>query len=118
MRISFAILLFLPLIDLALLVPLQHSLGLSVWLIVLGSALFGGVLLTLARRGLERSDRGVFQGHHLAQMIDSQRTVMAGMLLVWPGIFSDIAAIFLLLTAPQPIRGMLSDYPLKRSHRP
>lgn len=98
-----AILLGFPAAEITLLYKIGQSnpLWLGAWLIL--SAVIGIVLIKEARFALlARLGAALSQGHFsLAALIDSGRTVLAGLLLIFPGILSDIVAIVLLLL---PIR--------------
>lgn len=99
--IGFALIAF-PVLDLLSLVPLAHRIGwfLVPWLSM--SAATGIVLVrearfsVLKRATLARHDPGA----SLGALMDSRRLVLAGLLFIFPGIISDLAAIILLAFAP------------------
>jgi UPF0716 protein FxsA len=102
-----AILLIFPFAELALLAHLfkQHGWWVAAWLLL--SAAVGVVLIKQARFAMiSRVAAALSQGRFsLTALIDSARTLMAGLLLIFPGILSDCVAIVLLLLPmrdPQP----------------
>lgn len=117
MRNAPSILLVLPLLDLVFLVPLERLMGHWLWVFLLASALLGLGLLKLARQGLGSSNTRLLSARHLSALIDGQRTVMAGMLFVWPGVLSDLAAIVLLLTSPVLATPSGRDHPVRIKDR-
>jgi len=98
-----AILLGFPLAEMTLLYKIGQSnpVWLAAWLIL--AAVIGIVLIKEARFALvARLAAALAQGRFsLSALIDSGRTVLAGLLLIFPGILSDIVALILLLL---PIR--------------
>lgn len=112
MKIATPILLLLPLLDLTLLVPMSRAFGLWLLLWLALSALTGVILLRLARKSVERVSGGRMSGLGFHLMLDHQRTVLAGILFIWPGILSDMAAVTVLLTAPPAMVRANCEYPL------
>ena len=97
------ILMGFPLLEGAVLYTLGQGHGGWVVAWLLFSAIAGIVLIKQARFSLvtrlaSELSRGQFS---LAAIIDSFRTVLAGLLLIFPGIISDVMALLLLLL---PIR--------------
>ncbi len=94
-----AILLGFPLVELALLVHLAETHGWWVLGWVILSACAGFALLKEARFALvSRIAAAIAVGRFpIAALVDSARTVVAGLLLILPGIISDLIAITLLL---------------------
>lgn len=94
-----AILLGFPLAEAGVLVTLGqgHALWVIAWLIL--SAVMGVVLIKQARFELvARLAASFTQGRFsLAALIDSGKTVLAGLLLIFPGVISDVMALVLLL---------------------
>lgn len=94
-----AILLGFPLAEAALLVTVGqgHALWVVAWLVL--SAVMGVVLIKQARfELLARLTASFTQGRFsLAALIDSGKTVLAGILLIFPGVISDMMALILLL---------------------
>jgi UPF0716 protein FxsA len=124
--IGFALIAF-PVLDLLSLVPLAHRIGwfLLPWLSM--SAATGIVLVRearfsmLKRATLARHDPGA----SLGALLDSRRMVLAGLLFIFPGIISDLAALLLLAFAPmggampaaavvRPLPGRLSPFEPRR----
>lgn len=77
--------------------PNGHGGWVLAWLVF--SAIAGIVLIKQARFSLvTRLAEALSQGHFsLAAIIDSFRTVLAGLLLIFPGVISDVMALCLLL---------------------
>ncbi len=77
--------------------PDGHGGWVLAWLVF--AAMAGVVLIKQARFSLiSRLSSALSQGQFsLAAFIDSFRTVLAGLLLIFPGIISDVMAIILLL---------------------
>ena len=110
------ILMGFPLLEGAVLYRLGQGHGGWVLAWLCFSAIAGIVLIKQARFSLVTrlaSDlsRGQFS---LAAIIDSSRTVLAGLLLIFPGIISDVMALVLLLL---PIREPAYQYAPARADR-
>lgn len=94
-----AILIGFPLAEAVLLVAVGqgHALWVLAWLIM--AAIIGIVLIKEARFALlARLGSSLAQGRFsLSALIDSGRTVLAGLLLIFPGLMSDALALLLLL---------------------
>ena len=77
--------------------PTGHGGWVVAWLVF--AAIAGVVLIKQARFSLvTRLAAALSQGQFsLAAIIDSFRTVLAGLLLIFPGVISDVMALFLLL---------------------
>ena len=113
MRLIIAgILLGFPLLEAVVLVRLSETLGWWVLAWVVLSACAGMALIKEARFALvARLAAGFAQGSFsIAALTDSARTVVAGILLIFPGVVSDLIALTLLLL-PRP--RMVSD-PVRR----
>jgi UPF0716 protein FxsA len=99
-----AILLGFPLLEAVVLVRLSETFGWW-WILalVILSACAGMALIKEARFAmLARLASGVAQGGFpIAALTDSARVVLAGLLLIFPGVVSDLIAITLLLL-PRP----------------
>ncbi|MBL8515139.1 MAG: FxsA family protein [Betaproteobacteria bacterium] len=96
------IVLAFPVAEGTLLYRLAHGpAGSGAWVLawLLFAAAAGVVLIKHARFSLiARLGSALSQGHFsLAALIDSFRTVLAGLLLIFPGILSDIMAMLVLL---------------------
>ena len=86
-----------------------HGLWVAAWLVL--SAIIGIALIKEARFALvARMAASLAHGQFsLAAFIDSGRTVLAGLLLIFPGIISDCMALILLLL---PFRQAQADLDL------
>jgi UPF0716 protein FxsA len=98
-----AILLGFPVLEAVVLVRLSATFGwwVLVWLVL--AAVAGMALIKKARFALvARLTAGLAQGEFSVNALsDSARTVLAGLLLIFPGVVSDLLAITLLLL-PRP----------------
>jgi UPF0716 protein FxsA len=94
-----AILLGFPLVEIGLLVHLAETHGWWVLGWVVFAACAGFALLKEARFALvARIGEAISVGRFpIAAFVDSARTVIAGLFLIFPGIISDLIAITLLL---------------------
>ena len=94
-----AILLGFPFLEAVVLVRLGETLGWWVLAWVVLAACAGMALIKEARFALlARLAHGVAQGRFaIAALTDSARTVLAGILLIFPGVVSDLIALTLLL---------------------
>ena len=95
----FAILLGVPLLEAVVLVRLSETLGwwILAWMVL--AAVAGMALIKEARFALvARLAAGLAQGRFsIVALTDSARTVLAGILLIYPGVVSDLIALTLLL---------------------
>lgn len=93
-----AILLAFPILEIALLVRLAEQFGWWVAVYLLLSALAGWTLIQEERIAvLGRLVQSVRQGGHPAiALFATARRMIAGMLLILPGVLSDVIAIFIL----------------------
>ncbi|HUP28708.1 MAG TPA: FxsA family protein [Usitatibacter sp.] len=94
-----AILLGFPLLEAVVMVRLADSLGWWVLAWVVLAACAGAALIKEARFAmLARLGAGLTQGRFsIVALTDSARTVLAGLLLIFPGVVSDLFALTLLL---------------------
>jgi UPF0716 protein FxsA len=94
-----AILLGFPLLEAVVLVRLSETLGWWILAWVVLAACAGMALIKEARFAmLARLAAGVAQGQFpIVALTDSARTVIAGILLIFPGVVSDLIALTLLL---------------------
>ena len=108
-----AILLGFPLLEAVVLVRLSETLGWWVLAWVVLAACAGMALIKEARFAmLARLASGLAQGRFsIVALTDSARTVLAGLLLIFPGVVSDLIALTLLLL-PGP--RVASDYAARR----
>jgi UPF0716 protein FxsA len=88
-----------PLLEAVVLVRLSESLGWWVLAWVVMAAVAGMALIKEARFAMvARLAAGLAQGRFpIVALTDSARTVLAGLLLVFPGVLSDLLALTLLL---------------------
>ena len=109
------ILLGFPLLEAVVLVRLSQTLGWWVLAWVVLAACAGMALIKEARFALvARLAAGLAQGQfNINALTDSARVVIAGLLLIFPGVVSDLIAITLLL---MPSRGMASEPLTSRKH--
>jgi UPF0716 protein FxsA len=93
------ILLGFPLLEVVVLVRLSETLGWWILAWVVLAACAGMALIKEARFAmLARLASGLAQGSFsIVALTDSARTVLAGLLLIFPGVVSDLIAITLLL---------------------
>jgi UPF0716 protein FxsA len=94
-----AILLGFPILEIALLARLGEAHGWWVLAWVVLAAVAGVALIKEARFALvARLAAALAEGRFsIAALVDSARTVMAGLLLIFPGVVSDFMALTLLL---------------------
>ncbi len=111
-----AILLGFPLLEALVLVRLSATLGWWVLAWVVLAAFAGMALIKEARFALvARLAQGLAQGEFsVTALTDSARTVLAGLLLIFPGVVSDLIAITLLLL---PRRDVVAERAV-RAHAP
>lgn len=120
------ILLGFPLLEAVVLVRLSETMGWWVLAWVVLAACAGMALIKEARFALvARLAAGFAQGHFpIAALTDSARTVIAGVLLIYPGVVSDLIALtLLLLPGPKvvseqirrPSRGTLVEGEFRRT---
>jgi UPF0716 protein FxsA len=93
------ILLGFPLLEVVVMVRLSETLGWWVLAWVVLAACAGAALIKEARFALvARLAEGLANGRFsIAALTDSARTVLAGLLLIFPGVVSDLIALTLLL---------------------
>lgn len=93
------ILLGFPALEFFVMARLAHEIGwwLGAWLVL--TALVGAALVREAGAGLPgRLARALHEGDSiLSGVMDSGRTLIAGLLLIFPGVLSDVLALVLLL---------------------
>lgn len=107
------ILLGFPLLEVVVLVRLSETLGWWILAWVVLAACAGMALIKEARFAmLARLASGLAQGSFsIVALTDSARTVLAGLLLIFPGVVSDLIAITLLLL---PRRRFIADSAARR----
>ncbi len=110
------ILLGFPLLEAVVLVRLSQTLGWWVLAWVVLAACAGVALIKEARLAMvARLAAGLAQGHFsINALTDSARTVIAGLLLIFPGVVSDLMALTLLLL---PSRDAMQESVSRRGNR-
>jgi UPF0716 protein FxsA len=104
-----AIVLIFPLVDLAVTARFAHWTGVPMWMWLVGSALAGLWVLTNERVQFRARALAAFRRDSLLRgLLDSGRRVLAGVLLIAPGVLSDVLAL-LLLMLPINQRGRFGD---------
>src|SRR5512140_3685434 len=110
------ILLGFPLLEAVVLVRLTQTLGwwMLVWVVLAACA--GMALIKEARFALvARLAAGVAQGRFsITALTDSARTVLAGLLLIFPGVISDVIALMLLLLPSSRAMNEITRQPPER----
>ena len=89
-----------PIIELYLLIKVGNSIGaLNTVMLLIGTAFFGAFLVRLeGAKTLGRISTNLSQGIAPAEeIVDGLLVFAAGVLLITPGIFTDILALFLLI---------------------
>jgi UPF0716 protein FxsA len=112
----FAILVAFPLLDLYASVYLALWSGVPLWAWLMASTLAGFTLLRAERSAFRartvavlRGDEPLFRG-----LVDSGRKVLAGLLLIMPGVISDALAVVLLLLPINTNEGYVRSMPGNR----
>lgn len=108
-----AIVLGFPFADFLLTLRLARWTGVPLWLWLAGSAIAGMWVLATERDQFRMRTLAAFRGDQslLRGLLDSGRRVLAGMLLILPGVLSDVLAL-LLLSLPINQRGALGPEPV------
>jgi len=111
-----AILVAFPLLDLYASVHLARWSGVPLWAWLMASTLAGFTLLRAERSAFRartvavlRGDEPLFRG-----LVDSGRKVLAGLLLIMPGVISDALAVVLLLLPINTNEGYVRSMPGNR----
>lgn len=114
-----AIVLVFPVIDLIVTARLARWTGVPLWIWLAGSAFAGVWVLTNERDQFRMRTLAAFRGHAnpLRALLDSGRRVLAGILLIAPGIVSDALAL-LLLALPINLRGQFDPQPAVAGRAP
>ena len=108
-----AIVMLFPLVDLVVTARFARWSGVPMWMWLAGSALAGLWVLTHERNQFRARTLAAFRGDQslLRGLLDSGRRVLAGMLLLVPGILSDGVAL-VLLALPINQRGEFDPEPV------
>jgi UPF0716 protein FxsA len=99
MRFVFlAIVLVFPIADLYVTARLARWSGIPLWIWLVGSFLAGALLLRSERTAFRTRTVAALHGEQslLRGLVDSGRKVLAGVLLMVPGVLSDLLALMLL----------------------
>ena len=114
-----AIVLIFPLVDLVVTARFARWSGVPMWMWLAGSALAGLWVLASERVQFRSRTLAAFRGDQsmMRGLLDSGRRVLAGMLLIVPGVLTDILALLLLLLpinlrgfGPQPVTAGRAPY--------
>jgi UPF0716 protein FxsA len=109
--VMLAIVLIFPLVDLALTARFARWTGVPLWMWLTASAAAGLWVLTNERAQFRSRTLAAFRGDSLLRgLLDSGRRVLAGVLLVAPGVLTDVVALLLLLL-PINQRGRFAPEP-------
>ena len=96
--VMLAIVLLFPLLDLVVTARFARWTGVPMWMWLAGSAIAGLWVLANERVQFRARTLAAFRGDSLLRgLLDSGRRVLAGVLLIVPGILSDVLALLLLL---------------------
>ena len=107
--VMLAIVLIFPLVDLAVTARFARWTGVPMWMWLVGSALAGLWVLTNERVQFRSRALAAFRRDSLMRgLLDSGRRVLAGVLLIAPGVLTDVLALLLLLL-PINQRGRFGD---------
>ena len=115
-----AIVLIFPLVDLVVTARFARWAGIPLWMWLAASAAGGLWVLANERVQFRSRTLAAFRGDTLMRgLLDSGRRVLAGVLLIAPGILSDVLALLLLMLpinqrgafgGPQPVPAGRSAY--------
>ena len=110
-----------PLLDLVVTARFARWSGVPMWMWLTGSAIAGLWVLTNERGQFRARTLAAFRGDEplLRSLLDSGRRVLAGTLLLVPGILTDAVALVLLMLpinqrggfGPEPVTAGRSTYP-------
>jgi UPF0716 protein FxsA len=110
--VMLAIVMIFPLVDLFVTARFARWSGVPLWMWLTGSAIAGLWVLTNERGQFRARTLAAFRGDSpMRGLLDSGRRVLAGVLLLVPGILSDVLALLLLMLpinqrggfGPQPV---------------
>ena len=114
-----------PLVDLFVTARFARWTGVPMWMWLTASAIAGLWVLTSERLQFRTRTLAAFRGDYslMRGVLDSGRRVLAGMLLVVPGVLTDVIALVLLLLpinqrgefGPQPVAAGRAAYRRERS---
>ena len=114
-----AIVLGFPFADFLLTLRLARWTGVPMWVWLAGSGIAGMWVLANERDQFRMRTLAAFRGDQslLRGLLDSGRRVVAGLLLILPGVLSDILAL-LLLSLPINQRGGFGPQPIPAGRSP
>ena len=114
-----AIVMSFPLLDLVVTARFARWTGVPMWMWLAGSAIGGLWVLTHERHQFRARTLAAFRGDQslLRGLLDSGRRVLAGMLLLVPGILTDAIAL-ILLALPINQRGEFDPQPVTAGRDP
>ena len=111
--LTLGIVMLFPLLDLVVTARFARWSGVPMWMWLMGSAIAGLCVLTHERAQFRTRTLAAFRGDQslMRGLLDSGRRVLAGMLLVVPGILTDVMAL-VLLALPINQRGEFDPQPV------
>ncbi|HET8831859.1 MAG TPA: FxsA family protein [Casimicrobiaceae bacterium] len=111
--LTLAIVMLFPLLDLVVTARFARWSGVPMWMWLTVSAIAGLYVLTHERAQFRTRTLAAFRGDQslMRGLLDSGRRVLAGMLLVVPGILTDVVAL-VLLALPINQRGEFDPQPV------
>ena len=122
--VTLSIVVLFPLIDLFVTARFARWSGVPMWMWLAGSAIAGLWVLTNERHQFRARTVAAFRGDQslMRGLLDSGRRVLAGILLLVPGILTDAVALVLLLLpinqrgefGPQPVAAGRAPYRRER----
>ena len=117
--LTLGIVMLFPLLDLVVTARFARWSGVPMWMWLMGSAIAGLCVLTHERVQFRTRTLAAFRGDQslMRGLLDSGRRVLAGMLLIVPGVITDVIAIVLLML-PINQRGALSPQPVAAGRGP
>ena len=113
------IVMLFPLADIVVTARFAHWSGVPMWMWLAGSAIAGACVLTHERAQFRMRTLAAFRGDQslMRGLLDSGRRVLAGMLLIAPGIITDVMALVLLML-PINQRGAFDPQPATAGRPP
>ena len=117
--LTLGIVMSFPLLDLFVTARFARWSGVPMWMWLTGSAIAGLCVLTHERVQFRTRTLAAFRGDQslMRGLLDSGRRVLAGMLLLVPGILTDVMALVLLLL-PINQRGAFDPQPVTAGRTP
>ncbi|HXR55926.1 MAG TPA: FxsA family protein [Casimicrobiaceae bacterium] len=116
--VMLAIVLLFPLVDLLVTARFARWTGVPMWMWLTGSAIAGLWVLANERVQFRARALAAFRGDSLFRgLLDSGRRVLAGVLLIAPGVLSDVLALLLLLLPINQRGAFGGPAPVAAGHR-